>query len=455
MELNVGMYRNLHTKIVGVTKENEDGMPIQDILEELADENVAGDELELEHEFDNPYDENAIMVYHDSVHIGYLSRDLAKKLVDDVDAGLVSAEISEITGGGNKSYGCNIAIKIRIKKDDEDTPVIHTYHTSARRTTSVSAASRPAPLPPQPSSFDGTLWQMIGWQIVCWAITFVTLGIAYPWGACLLFRWETEHTTINGKRLKFTGTGGSLFFLYLKLYLGLFGILIAFSVLGVLLTPTGGGIGAIYALTGTFSVIMALFLLVVLCLYSPYVLLRIKRWRVEHTEFLHRDPPAPSAYSNQYQSAPAPAPSSSPKKAFDYSARDMARAEVMTGYVKQFRFDGGEAEQTCRSLFEKIEAALPSDSQVVTAFMAKEGSKLCACAMAVSEFILASADGVTSIPSLDITNCSFTNGSLSVMYQGKYLVLTVSNSQIFEVFQSSLKDCQAAAREGAKAESQA
>ena len=453
MELNVGMYRNLHTKIVGVTKENEDGMPIQDILEELADENVEGDELDLEHEFDNPYDENAIMVYHNGVHIGYLSRDLAKKLVDDVDAGLVSAEIDEITGGGNKSYGCNIAIKIRIKKDDEDEPIIHTHHTSARRTTSVSAASRPAPVP-QTSNFDGTLWQMIGWQIACWAITIVTLGIAYPWGACLLFRWETEHTTINGKRLKFTGTGGSLFFLYLKVYLGLAGVLVGFSVLGILLTPTGGGIGAIYALTGTFSVIMALFLLVVLCLYGPYVLLRIKRWRVEHTEFLHRDPPAPSAYGTQYQSAPAPAPSSSPKKAFDYTARDMARAEVMTVYVKQFRFDGGEPEQTCRSLFEKVEAALPPDSQVVTAFLAKEGSKLCACAVAVSKFIIANEQETTSIPLLNISNCSFTNGSLSVMYDGKYLALSVSNPQIYEVFRSSLEDFQAAAKEETKAGSQ-
>ena len=430
MELNVGMYRNLHTKIVGVTKENEDGMPIQDILEELADENVEGDELDLEHEFDNPYDENAIMVFHNGVHIGYLSRDLAKKLVDDVDAGLVSAEIDEITGGGNKSYGCNIAIKIRIKKDDEDEPVIHTYHISARRTTSTRAASRPAPLPPQTSSFDGTLWQMIGWQIACWAITLITFGIAYPWGACLLFRWETEHTTINGKRLKFTGTGGDLFLLYLQLYL-IFAGLILVSALLIFLLPF------------------------VLVLFGPYMALRIKRWRVEHTEFVHRDPPAPSAYSTQYQSAPAPAPSSSPKKAFDYTARDMARAQVMTVYAKQFRFDGGEPEQTCRSLFEKVEAALPSDSQVVTAFMAKEGSKLCACAVAVSKFIVANERETTSIPILNISNCSFTNGSLSVMYDGKYLALSVSNPQIYEVFRSSLEDCQAAAREGAKAESQA
>lgn len=151
----------------------------------------------------------------------------------------------------------------------------------------------------------------------------------------------------------------------------------------------------------------------------------------------------------------APASKPVPKKAFDYTSRDMARAEVMTVYTKQFRFDGGEPEQTCRSLFGRVEVALPSDSQVVTAFMAKEGSKLCACAVAVSKFIVANEQETTSIPILNISNCSFTNGLLSVIYDGKFLALTISNPQVFEVFRSSLEDCQAAAREEAKAGGQA
>ena len=352
--------------------------------------------------------------------------------------------------GTGISYVEETSLKSRQNRGKKIDDHGNTHNTSD----AFSTEKRPEPSQ-KTSSFDGTLWQMIGWQIVCWAITFVTLGIAYPWGACLLFRWETEHTTINGKRLKFTGTGGNLFLLYLKLYLGFIGIIVAYFLLSNIFLGIGGSLGAPSAFAGTFGAIMLLFLLAVLLLFGPYVMLRIKRWRVEHTEFLHRDPPAPSAYSTQDQSGPAPAPSSSPKKAFDYSARDMVRAEVMTVYAKQFRFDGGEPEQTCRSLFDKVEAALPSDSQVVTAFMAKEGSKLCACAVAVSKFIVANDQETTSIPVLNISNCSFTNGSLSVMYDGKYLALSVSNPQISEVFQSSLKDCQAAAREDAKAESQA
>jgi len=61
------------------------------------------------------------------------------------------------------------------------------------------------------SSFDGKMLQWLGWFLLGWLISFVTLGICCPWAMCMMFRWETNHTTISGKRLKFTGTGGSLF----------------------------------------------------------------------------------------------------------------------------------------------------------------------------------------------------------------------------------------------------
>lgn len=62
----------------------------------------------------------------------------------------------------------------------------------------------------QESNFDGGLLQKIGWSFLAGLITVCTLGICYPWGMCLLLRWETEHTVINGRRLKFDGTGGQL-----------------------------------------------------------------------------------------------------------------------------------------------------------------------------------------------------------------------------------------------------
>ena len=105
----MAVLRNIRTKVVGVTKKNDCDERIQDLLENLVD----GSPLELEHETDNEYDENAVKVYCDCDHIGYLSREIAEEIVDDVDAGMVEAEISEITGGyDGKSYGCNIVIRI-------------------------------------------------------------------------------------------------------------------------------------------------------------------------------------------------------------------------------------------------------------------------------------------------------------------------------------------------------
>lgn len=61
------------------------------------------------------------------------------------------------------------------------------------------------------SYFDGGLIELIGWKLLSFLITIVTLGIASPWGACMIYSYEINHTVYNGKRLKFEGTGGDLF----------------------------------------------------------------------------------------------------------------------------------------------------------------------------------------------------------------------------------------------------
>jgi len=61
------------------------------------------------------------------------------------------------------------------------------------------------------SYFDGSLIELIGWRILAFLITIVTLGIAAPWGSCMLYSYQIKHTVYNGKRLKFEGTGGDLF----------------------------------------------------------------------------------------------------------------------------------------------------------------------------------------------------------------------------------------------------
>ena len=97
-----------YTKIMGVTKQNENGQNIQEILSELSPYTT----LSFQREPNNPYDQNAIKIYADGVHIGYISAELAEKIAPQLDSGdqELFGEIEEVTGGGEKSFGCNIHI---------------------------------------------------------------------------------------------------------------------------------------------------------------------------------------------------------------------------------------------------------------------------------------------------------------------------------------------------------
>lgn len=66
------------------------------------------------------------------------------------------------------------------------------------------------------SYFDGGLLQWIGWKILGLIVTVCTFGICYPWACCMIYRWETKHTVINGKRLTFDGTAVQLFGSWIK-----------------------------------------------------------------------------------------------------------------------------------------------------------------------------------------------------------------------------------------------
>lgn len=66
------------------------------------------------------------------------------------------------------------------------------------------------------SYFDGGLLQQIGWTILGFFLTLLTLGICFPWAITLSYNWEVKHTVINGRRLVFSGSALSLFGLWIK-----------------------------------------------------------------------------------------------------------------------------------------------------------------------------------------------------------------------------------------------
>ena len=97
------------------------------------------------------------------------------------------------------------------------------------------------------SYFDGGLFQLIGWRLLGWLITILTLGICFPWALCMVYNWEIKHTVIEGKRLRFDGTALQLFENWIK---------------WLLLTIITFGI------------------------YSFWVQIAIKKWKTKHTFFV-------------------------------------------------------------------------------------------------------------------------------------------------------------------------
>lgn len=97
----------IHTKVVGVTFNNDDGTSRQDIIAMLGE----NEELKLE-----PYKyegEPAIGVYETRRHmqVGNLKKELAKTLYSTLTNNLIQFTlVREITGGENEMLGCNILI---------------------------------------------------------------------------------------------------------------------------------------------------------------------------------------------------------------------------------------------------------------------------------------------------------------------------------------------------------
>lgn len=99
--------RSFTTRLAGVTKNTQDGTPIQELLPTIR----RGSELKFRREPDNPYDKNAIAVYSRNHRIGYIKADVAKKLAPMLDSGVkVKMVLDHLVGGGRLTYGCVVRV---------------------------------------------------------------------------------------------------------------------------------------------------------------------------------------------------------------------------------------------------------------------------------------------------------------------------------------------------------
>ncbi|PWD52456.1 hypothetical protein C8046_08500 [Serinibacter arcticus] len=64
--------------------------------------------------------------------------------------------------------------------------------------------------------FDGGAANYFGASLAAALVTILTLGICLPWAMVIMQRWQTKHTFLYGRRLRFTGTAPGLFGQWIK-----------------------------------------------------------------------------------------------------------------------------------------------------------------------------------------------------------------------------------------------
>lgn len=100
---SIGDAAEFFTKAVGVTFEGR-----QDVIGGL----VPGAPLDLRRQPDNPHDANAIAIFFGALQIGFLRKEIARRLAPKFDAGeRYKAEIGSVTGGGTRSFGVNLFVR--------------------------------------------------------------------------------------------------------------------------------------------------------------------------------------------------------------------------------------------------------------------------------------------------------------------------------------------------------
>ena len=65
-----------------------------------------------------------------------------------------------------------------------------------------------------PVAFDGGAGSYVVTHILAQLLTMTFFGI--PWAVCMVLTWGVDHTIVEGKRLRFLGTGGQLFGQWIK-----------------------------------------------------------------------------------------------------------------------------------------------------------------------------------------------------------------------------------------------
>ena len=96
----------LSFNVVGVTFQNSEGVNIQSIIPKVKRE----DDITLIHEWDNPYDSNAVAVIHKLGRVGYVPKETAAKIAHYLDAGRTPIAFVTDVIGGSEGYNWGLDV---------------------------------------------------------------------------------------------------------------------------------------------------------------------------------------------------------------------------------------------------------------------------------------------------------------------------------------------------------
>lgn len=100
--------RDFNSKVVGVTFGNDDGTSRQEIIKACN----PGDDLILKPVPTTEYPDAIGVFTKSGKQLGHINAELAAELKSDYPNNPMSVTVNKITGGGDKTYGCNIHIII-------------------------------------------------------------------------------------------------------------------------------------------------------------------------------------------------------------------------------------------------------------------------------------------------------------------------------------------------------
>lgn len=140
------------------------------------------------------------------------------------------------------------------------------------------------------SYFDGTTLQLIGWRFLGSLVSIITLGLCTPWAFTMIYRWEANHTYIEGRKLRFDGSAIQLFGKWIVWLLVAIGMITIFCVVeGALIAGTGAfsSFDNLYRISVfTISALAAyLVFVLVVFLYGAWVEVALRKWKSSHTFF--------------------------------------------------------------------------------------------------------------------------------------------------------------------------